>query len=138
MSAPTEVTTYMSAVADALTERGIDVRGQEADDTELQIGIDLTPIAEATPVLVWTPGAGWRIAVAVDGEIRLSSLRYLCAGFAPWPNTVGDAVARWYLNPDSLSRLAPAYPRHSRATVLEELVRTVRDDLPAEQDGGDR
>lgn len=116
------VAAYRDAVVNALDAAGIGVREQAADEQAPSIGLALDPVSKVRqPTMLWTPGHGWRVAMACRGEVRGTTIRYLCRGFAPYPAEVAAQVALWLGQPDAVSDVQPVYPRHARATVLEEL-----------------
>lgn len=100
---------YLDAVTDALMAAGVDVRDNGADANEPLIGIDLAPSGAVTPVALWTPDAGWRVATAERGEVQLDTVRYVHAGPVPSPTYVAESVRRWLNRPNALSDVAPAY-----------------------------
>ncbi|WP_433225540.1 DUF6292 family protein [Actinomadura formosensis] len=106
----TPLAAYMDAVTDALMAADVGVRDHYADEHGPQIGIDLDPVsAVRQPTMLWTPAAGWRIAMLCRGDVRRATLRWLAAGPVPYPAEVVAAAARWLADPGALTGVAPVY-----------------------------
>lgn len=105
----TQLDGYRDAVVSALLGAGIGVGDNETDATAPLIGIDLDPVGSQTPVMLWTPGAGWRVAVTERGRIQARTIRYVHAGPVPSPAYVAESVRRWLTDSGVLSDVAPSY-----------------------------
>jgi Family of unknown function (DUF6292) len=122
---PSPLVAYRDAVVDALLAAGIGVRDNEADEAGPSIGIDLDPLdAHRTPVLVWTPSAGWRIGLSDGSAVDPDTIRYVGQESAPPPSHVATHVNAWQGNPDHLQRTEPAYGAMPRGALAEHLARS--------------
>ncbi|WP_433233792.1 DUF6292 family protein [Actinomadura nitritigenes] len=118
---------YLDAVVDALMLIGVGVRDHEAGDGRggPSLGIELDPLDSGrTPVMAWTPRAGWRLAVRQGEDLAARSINYVGIEAVPHPDIVAAIALRWRTAPDRLALAAqPSFgdiPRADLDALLAE------------------